>query len=87
VSHYEDLSWAHEQILSTHLQKLVRSGHILANSNGSYSFLKNMKTPQLLLEHPCLGVDVTGPNDTSLTIVVRDDVETHKLLACKVKRT
>ena len=46
-----------------------------------------MKTPQLLLEHPCLGVDVTGPNDTSLTIVVRDDVETHKLLACKVKRT
>jgi len=24
VSHYEDLPWAHEGILSTHLQKIVR---------------------------------------------------------------
>jgi len=28
---------------------------------------KNMKTPQLLLEHPCLGVDVNDPNDNSLS--------------------
>ncbi|KAK7364121.1 hypothetical protein VNO80_12533 [Phaseolus coccineus] len=46
VSHYEDLPWAHEGILSTHLEKLVRSGDILTNSNGSCSCPKNMKTPQ-----------------------------------------
>ncbi|TKY44792.1 Histone H1 [Spatholobus suberectus] len=86
VSHYQDLPWAHEQILSTHLGKLVSSGEIMTNPNGSYSFPKNMKTPQLLLEHPCLGIDVTDPGGDSLAIIARDDVETHKLV-CKGERT
>lgn len=86
VSHYQDLPWAHERVLYKHLGKLVSSGEILTNSNGSYSFPKNMETPQLLLGHPCLDVDVTDPDANSLAIVVKDDVETHKLV-CKRERT
>lgn len=86
VSHYQDLPWAHELILATHFGKLVNSGEILTNSDGSYSFPKDMKTPLLLLEHSCIGVDVTDPDGDSLAIIVRDNVETHKPV-CKEKIT
>lgn len=74
-----------KHILSTHLGKLVSTGEILTNSDGCYSFPQDMKTPQLLLEHSCLGVDVTDLYGDSLAIIVRDDVETHKPV-CKKKK-
>ncbi|RDX93689.1 HMG-Y-related protein A, partial [Mucuna pruriens] len=86
VSHYQDLPWAHERILCIHLGKLVSSGEILTNPSGSYSFPKDMKTPQLLLKHPCLGIDVTALDGYSLAIVARDNVETHTPF-CKGERT
>ena len=80
VSHHQHLPWAHEPILSIHLEKLVTNGEIVTNPNGSYSFPKNMKTPQLLLLEypPSNNMDVTDPDNNCLAIVVRDDVETKK---------